>query len=146
VKPNVNTLNKDMESNSSQSDSSKTPQSSQNEASSDKEKVKEEVSDSFKKEAEDTLGEFDLKDFDFDGMNNDTLQDLMDAVGDDLTENFIEWRVTLSLRSWASLTETDLQLLRVLRQPQLQAQALPEVLPLGEHLLLVHKPPMQLRH
>merc|ERR1719192_1885110 len=90
VKPNVNTLNKDMESNSTQSDSSKTPQSSQNEAGSDKEKVKEEVSDSFKKEAEDTLGEFDLKDFDFDGMNNDTLQDLMDAVGDDLTENFIE--------------------------------------------------------
>merc|ERR1719458_2341002 len=43
VKPNVNTLNKDMESSSSQSDSSKTPQSSQNEASSDKEKVKEEV-------------------------------------------------------------------------------------------------------
>ena len=93
VKPNVNTLNKDMESSSSQSDSSKTPQSSSqnNEAGSDKEKVKEEVnSDSFKKEAEDTLGEFDLKDFDFDGMNNDTLQDLMDAVGDDLTENFIE--------------------------------------------------------
>ena len=50
MKPNVNTLNKDMESSSSQSDSSKTPQSSQNEASSDKEKVKEEVSDSFKKE------------------------------------------------------------------------------------------------
>ena len=91
VKPNVTSLKKEMESSGcSQSDSTKATKPPHNDTS-DKDAVKEEVSDSFKKEAEDTLGDFDLKDFDLmDGMNNDTLQDLMDAVGDDLTENFIE--------------------------------------------------------
>ena len=49
-----------------------------------KEDFKAEVSDSLKQE--DTLGDLDLKDFDFDGMNADSLQDLMD----DLPENFID--------------------------------------------------------
>merc|ERR1719350_562717 len=91
VKPNVTSLKKEMESSGcSQSDSTKATKPPHNDTS-DKDAVKEEVSDSFNKEAEDTLGDFDLKDFDLmDGMNNDTLQDLMDAVGDDLTENFIE--------------------------------------------------------
>jgi hypothetical protein len=83
----VNTLNKELETSAaaSQSDGKAASKSSQNDTS-DKDTVKEEISDSFKKEAEDTLGDFDLKDFDFDGMNNDTLQDLMD----DLPENFID--------------------------------------------------------
>ena len=48
------------------------------------------------------------------------------------------WRVTSSLRMWASHpTETDLQLPQVLQHPKPQAQAPPEALPLVERRHLV---------
>ena len=76
IKPNV----KDLAGGLSQSESkAQLPDRSET-----KEDFKAEVSDSLKQE--DTLGDLDLKDFDFDGMNADSLQDLMD----DLPENFID--------------------------------------------------------
>merc|ERR1712123_508635 len=83
VKPNVNTLNQEIQDNANSQSDSKTPNQSSKETS-DKNDVKAEINDSLKQE--DTLGDFDLKDFDFDGMNADSLQDLMD----DLPENFID--------------------------------------------------------
>ena len=76
VKPNVNSLNQEMKDNMSDN--------KMHELSDSKDDLKAEVSDSLKQE--DTLGDLDLKDFDFDGMNADSLQDLMD----DLPENFID--------------------------------------------------------
>ena len=86
VKPNVNTLNQELQDNANSQSDSKTPNQSSSETSDNKNDVKAEINDSLKQE--DTLGDFDLKDFDFgmDGMNADSLQDLMD----DLPENFID--------------------------------------------------------
>ena len=82
VKPNVNSLNQEMKESAALSQSE--PKAQLPDRSDIKEEFKAEVSDSLKQE--DTLGDLDLKDFDFDGMNADSLQDLMD----DLPENFID--------------------------------------------------------
>ena len=85
IKPNLNALNKEMQDSaaaSSQSDSK--TQSSVDSSDTKKDEVKTELGDNVKHE--DTLGDLDLKDFDFDGMNADSLKDLMD----DLPENFID--------------------------------------------------------
>lgn len=82
VKPNVNSLNQEMKDSAALSQSE--PKAQLPDRSDNKEEFKAEVSDSLKQE--DTLGDLDLKDFDFDGMNADSLQDLMD----DLPENFID--------------------------------------------------------
>ena len=81
VKPNVNTLNQEIQDNANSD--SKPPNHSSKEIR-DNDDIKAETYDRLKQD--DTLGDFDLKDFDFDGMNADSLQDLMD----DLPENFID--------------------------------------------------------
>merc|ERR1719427_1681612 len=71
VKQNVNTLNQEIQDNANSQSDSKPPNQSSKETS-DNDDVKAEINDSLKQE--DTLGDFDLKDFDFDGMNADSLQ------------------------------------------------------------------------
>ena len=84
VKPNVNSLNQEMKDSANNSSFNQSDNKLKTEISDSKDEVKAELGDSLKQE--DTLGDLDLKDFDFDGMNADSLQDLMD----DLPENFID--------------------------------------------------------
>ena len=84
VKPNVNSLNQEMKDSANNSSLNQSDNKLKTEISDNKDEVKTELGDSLKQE--DTLGDLDLKDFDFDGMNADSLQDLMD----DLPENFID--------------------------------------------------------
>ena len=87
VKPNVNSLNQEMkDSSASALSKSQSDNKLKTEVSDTKDDLKtEQLGESLKQE--DPLdGDLDFKDFDFDGMNADSLQDLMD----DLPENFID--------------------------------------------------------
>ena len=90
VKPNLSTLKQEVDAKVSVPNETAKPPTVDQKCKSSATDIKSEIGDCLKQE--DTLGDLDLKDFDFDGneiMNTDELQDLMDGLPE-FDKTFIE--------------------------------------------------------